>query len=53
LSVVRELVALHGGRAWAEDAPGGGGGARFVIELPLAPQAQGAGRVRADAGAVA
>ena len=56
LSVVRELVALHGGRAWAEDAPGGGGGARFMIELPLAPQAQGAtspGRVRADAGAVA
>ena len=40
LSVVRELVALHGGRAWTEDAPngaggGGGGGARFVIELPL------------------
>src|SRR5213076_2188456 len=33
LSVVRELVALHGGRAWAEDAPGSGG--RFVIELPL------------------
>lgn len=56
LSVVRELVALHGGRAWAEDAPGGGGGARFAIELPLAPQAQGAasaGRVRADAGAIA
>ena len=51
LSVVRELVALHGGRAWVEDAPGGG--ARFVIELPLAPQAQGApgaARVRADAG---
>jgi signal transduction histidine kinase len=41
LSVVRELVALHGGRAWAEDAaPSGGGsavGARFMIELPLAP----------------
>jgi signal transduction histidine kinase len=37
LSVVRELVALHGGRAWAEDAPNGTGaaGARFVIELPL------------------
>jgi signal transduction histidine kinase len=56
LSVVRELVALHGGRAWVEDAPGGGGGARFVIELPLTPQAQGApsaGRMQADAGAVA
>src|SRR6266567_5216929 len=36
LSVVRELVALHGGRAWAEDPPNGTGGAaaagaRFVI----------------------
>jgi signal transduction histidine kinase len=60
LSVVRELVALHGGRAWAEDAPaserGGRGGSRFVIELPLAPQAHtatGGGPVRADAGASA
>ena len=54
LSVVRELVALHGGRAWVEDAPGGG--ARFVIELPLEPQAQGApgaAQVQADAGAPA
>jgi signal transduction histidine kinase len=54
LSVVRELVALHGGRAWIEDAPGGG--ARFVIELPLAPEARSAPRsahVRADAGAPA
>lgn len=33
LSVVRELVTLHGGRARAEGAPGGG--ARFVVELPL------------------
>ena len=33
LSVVRELVALHGGRTRAEGTPGGG--ARFVIELPL------------------
>jgi hypothetical protein len=23
---------MHGGRAWVEDAPGGG--ARFVLELP-------------------
>ncbi|HKW40779.1 MAG TPA: HAMP domain-containing sensor histidine kinase, partial [Gemmatimonadales bacterium] len=38
LSVVRELVALHGGRAWAEDAPQGG--ARFVIELPLLAQGE-------------
>ncbi len=32
LAVVRELVTLHGGRAWVEKAPGGG--ARFVVELP-------------------
>ena len=31
LAVVRDLVALHGGRAWVEGAPGGG--ARFVIAL--------------------
>lgn len=36
LSVVRELVALHGGRTRAEGAPGGG--ARLVIELPLTLQ---------------
>jgi hypothetical protein len=34
LSVVRELVTLHGGRTRAEGARGGG--ARLVIELPLA-----------------
>ena len=33
LSVVRELVTLHGGRTRAEGAPSGG--ARVVIELPL------------------
>ena len=33
LAVVRELVLLHGGHARVEDAPGGG--ARFVVELPL------------------
>jgi signal transduction histidine kinase len=32
LSIVRELVRLHGGRAWVEDAPDGG--ARFVVEFP-------------------
>ncbi|HEX2094287.1 MAG TPA: HAMP domain-containing sensor histidine kinase [Longimicrobiaceae bacterium] len=31
LSVVRDLVALHGGRVRVEEAPGGG--ARFVVEL--------------------
>jgi len=43
LAVVRELVALHGGRAWVEDAPPGAGGnggkgVRLVIELPLVAQ---------------
>src|SRR5438046_5833073 len=46
LSVVRELVALHGGRTWVEGAPaserGAGAGSRFVIELPLVPQPHGA-----------
>jgi signal transduction histidine kinase len=32
LAVVRQLATLHGGRAWAEDAPGGG--ARLVVEFP-------------------
>jgi signal transduction histidine kinase len=33
LSLVAEHAGLHGGRAWVEEAPGGG--ARFVIELPV------------------
>jgi signal transduction histidine kinase len=33
LAVVRELVERHGGRVWADAAPGGRG-ARFVVELP-------------------
>lgn len=32
LSIVRELVRLHDGRTWVEDASGGG--ARFVVEFP-------------------
>ena len=37
LAVVRELAALHGGRAWIEDPPAGHGqGARFVLEVPAA-----------------
>jgi signal transduction histidine kinase len=32
LSIVRELVRLHGGSAYVEDATGGG--ARFVLEFP-------------------
>src|SRR5579884_3432606 len=66
LSVVRELAALHGGRAWVGDAPlrgragpQAGPGARFVIELPLAPdgartpEGPGAARESAGAGAAA
>jgi signal transduction histidine kinase len=34
LSVVMELVLLQHGRAWIEEAPGGG--ARFIVELPSA-----------------
>ena len=37
LAVVRELAALHGGRSWVET--GTRGGARFVVELPMAPDA--------------
>lgn len=33
LAIVRELVLLHGGRAWIEDAPGERG-ARVVVEFP-------------------
>jgi signal transduction histidine kinase len=32
LAIVRELVLLHGGRTWVEDAEAGG--ARFVAEFP-------------------
>jgi signal transduction histidine kinase len=32
LAIVRELVLLHGGRVWVEDAPGRG--ARVVVEFP-------------------
>lgn len=37
LSLVAEHVNLHGGRVWVEDRPDGRPGARFVVELPLAP----------------
>ena len=47
LSVVMELVLLQHGRAWIEDAPGGG--ARFVVELPNAGAPAGAPRVMPDA----
>jgi signal transduction histidine kinase len=35
LTIVRQIAEEHGGRAWVEDAPGGG--ARFVIDLPDMP----------------
>jgi signal transduction histidine kinase len=31
LSIVRSLVELHGGRVWAENAPGGGAAFTFTI----------------------
>jgi signal transduction histidine kinase len=34
LALVAEHARLHGGRVWVEDAEGGG--ARFVVELPVA-----------------
>lgn len=37
LAVVRDLVTLHGGAVFVEDAPGGG--SRFVVELPDAQPA--------------
>ncbi|NTX60616.1 response regulator [Myxococcus sp. CA051A] len=33
LAIARDFVVLHEGRVWVEDRPGGG--ARFVVELPL------------------
>jgi len=38
LSVVHDVVAQHGGRAWVEDAPGGYG-ARVVVTLPASHSA--------------
>jgi signal transduction histidine kinase len=32
LTIVREIAGEHGGKAWVDDAPGGG--ARFVVDLP-------------------
>ncbi|MEI6260177.1 MAG: PAS domain-containing sensor histidine kinase [Deltaproteobacteria bacterium] len=34
LSLVRQLVEMHGGRVWAESS-GIGNGSRFVVELPV------------------
>jgi signal transduction histidine kinase len=48
LSVVAQLAALHGGRARVEDAPGGG--ARFIVELPVEQGSAPSGRVTAATG---
>jgi PAS domain S-box-containing protein len=40
LAIVRSLVELHGGRAWAE-SEGPGKGSAFYVELPLADGAEG------------
>ncbi len=37
LALVSEHAKLHGGRAWVEDRDDVGGGARFVVELPVVP----------------
>ncbi len=44
LSICRAIVALHGGRAWAERVPGGGTAFRFSLRIGEAPV------VPADAG---
>ena len=52
LAVVAELVTLHDGRAWIEDASGGG--ARFIVELhALAADGATSRRVIADGQAMA
>jgi signal transduction histidine kinase len=40
LALVRSLVEMHGGAAWAESG-GPGQGSTFVVRLPLAPEAGG------------
>lgn len=37
LALVNEHVSVHGGRVWAEDRSDGLPGARFAVELPIAP----------------
>lgn len=37
LSIARSMIAAHGGRIWAENAPGGGAVFRFSLKLPRIP----------------
>jgi len=34
LTIVRQIVELHGGKVWVEDAGAGGGGTSFAVWLP-------------------
>ena len=47
LSVVRDVVAQHGGRAWVEDSPSGQG-ARIVVTFPVSGAAQVSASQRSD-----
>ncbi|NIR44443.1 MAG: HAMP domain-containing histidine kinase [Gemmatimonadetes bacterium] len=46
LAVVRELTLRHGGAVRVEEAPGGG--ASFVIDLPIEPAAEASGSVNGN-----
>jgi len=37
LAICRAIVALHGGRIWAEQIPGGGSAFRFTLPLEAPP----------------
>jgi len=37
LTIVRDIATQHGGRAWVEEGPNGG--ARFVVAIPMVPDA--------------
>jgi two-component system sensor histidine kinase KdpD len=38
LAICRAIVRLHGGRAWAEQLPGGGSAFRFTLPVEAAPR---------------